>query len=216
MATHRATAPTTSAAPATSEPPPETARESVARWAVVLAVPLLAFVVGVIALPRPSAVGTSRAGASAEDLAGIVSRVPPQPRSKIDAVLGNAVRVHGADLPQAPLAAGDPLAVRFFFESLAGLDQDWQVFLHIDAKQGSFRIHGDHFPARGRYSTTLWQKGEVITDAWNGSVPKDAPSGAYDVWIGFYIGDDRLPFTGGDDAVHDGVDRIRVGTLQVR
>jgi hypothetical protein len=84
MATHRATAPTTSAAPATSEPPPETARESVARWAVVLAVPLLAFVVGVIALPRPSAVGTSRAGASAEDLAGIVSRVPPQPRSKIN------------------------------------------------------------------------------------------------------------------------------------
>lgn len=196
--------------------PREPPREQLQRWAVVLAVPVVAFVVGAIALPRPSASGASRPGGSAEQLAGVVSRAPPQPRSKIDAVLGNAVRVHGADLPSAAVASGDPLTLRCYFESLAGLDQDWQIFLHIDAKLGSFRIHGDHFPAGGRYSTTLWQKGEVIADQWTGTVPRDAPAGSYDVWLGFYIGDDRLPFTGGDDAVHDGVDRVRVGTIQVK
>ncbi|OGQ13366.1 MAG: hypothetical protein A2138_12980 [Deltaproteobacteria bacterium RBG_16_71_12] len=200
------------AMPTTQEPP----REAVRRWAVVLAVPAAAFVIGAVALPRPVPIGSTRSGASDRDLAGVVSRVTPQPRSKVDAVLGNAVRLHGADLPGAAVAGGDPLALRFYFESLAGLDQDWQVFLHIDAKQGSYRIHGDHFPARGRYSTTLWQKGEVITDQWTGTVPRGAPAGAYDVWIGFYIGDDRLPFSGGDDAVHDGVDRVRVGTIQVK
>ncbi|MCC7070488.1 MAG: hypothetical protein IT383_04140 [Deltaproteobacteria bacterium] len=190
-------------------------RERVARWAVVLAVPVAAFVIGVIALPRPSAVGAPTASGDGRTPAGVVSRVPPQPRSRVDAVLGNAIRVHGADLP-GPVAPGDALALRCYFESLTGLDQDWQVFLHIDAKGGSYRIHGDHFPARGTYSTTLWQKGEVITDDWAGAVPRDAPRGLYEVWLGFYIGDDRLPFSGGDGAVHDGVDRVRVGTFEVR
>lgn len=190
-------------------------RDAAWRWAVVLAVPVAAFVIGAVALPRPIAAGPAAASAGPRDLAGVVSRTAPQPRARVDAVLGNAVRIHGADLP-APAAPGDPLVLRFFFESLAGLDQDWQVFLHIDAKQGSYRIHGDHFPARGKYSTTLWQKGEVITDEWKGAVPRDAPRGAYDVWLGFYIGDDRLPFTSGDGAAHDGDDRVRVGTLEVR
>lgn len=192
-----------------------TPRESAGRWAVVLAVPVMAFVVGAIALPRPSAAGATKASAEVSELTGVVSRVPPQPRSRVDAVLGNAIRVHGADL-QTPVSPGDALALRFYFESVAGLDQDWQVFLHIDAKQGAYRIHGDHFPARGKYSTTLWQKGEVIADEWKGAVPRDAPRGAYDVWLGFYVGDDRLPFTSGDSAVHDGVDRVRVGTIEVR
>lgn len=201
----------------TASPPGEDARDGWQRWAVVSAVPVLAFVVGVVALPRPAPVESGgRPAVDPEELTGVVSRTPPVPQSRVDAVLGNAIRVHGADLPKAPLAQGDKLTARFYFESLAGLDTDWQIFLHIDAKQGGFRIHGDHFPARGRYSTTLWQKGEVITDEWVGSVPRDAPSGTYEVWLGFYVGDERLPFTGGDSAAHDGVDRVRVGTLSVQ
>ena len=184
---------------------------------MVGAVPALAFVVGVVALPRPVAVESDgRPAVDPAELAGVVSRTPPQPSSRVDAVLGNAIRVHGADLPKAAVAQGDKLELRFFFESLAGLDEDWQIFLHIDAKQGGFRIHGDHFPARGRYSTTLWQKGDVITDEWSTTVPRDAPSGTYDVWLGFYVGEERLPFTGGDAAAHDGADRVRVGTLTIQ
>lgn len=186
----------------------------VRRWAPVAVVPVLAFVVGVIALPRPQAAGGGgRPATDSAELADVVTHTAPQPRSKVDAVLGNAIRVHGADLPAAPVAQGERLTARFYYEALAGLDQDWQVFLHIDARQGGYRIHGDHFPARGRYSTSLWQKGEVITDEWTTTVPRDAPGGTYDVWLGFYVGDERLPFTGGDKGVHDGVDRIRVGTL---
>lgn len=199
---------------------PTTTRSSDAswqRWAVVGAVPVMALLVGVLALPRPAPVSTAgRPAGDAEELEGVVSRTAPQPSSRVDAVLGNAVRVLGADLPKNPVAAGESLQARFYFESLAGLDEDWQVFLHIDARQGGFRIHGDHFPAGGRYSTTLWQKGEFITDAWSRAVPRDAPAGVYDAWLGLYIGEERLPFTGGDAAVHDGVDRVRVGTVTVQ
>ena len=200
----------------TTPVPADQPRDALPRWAVVVAVPLFAFIIGAIALPRPGAVGGTRATDGAAELPGVVSRTPPRPRAKVDAVLGNAIRVLGADLPEHPVARGDRLALRFYFESLAGLDEDWQIFLHIDAKQGSFRMHGDHFPAHGRYSTTLWQKGEVISDEWADTVARDAPSGSYDVWLGFYVGDNRLPFTGGDDAAHDGVDRVRVGSLQVQ
>lgn len=196
--------------------PGDLPRDEARRWAVVLVVPLVAFVVGIIALPRPVAVGGARPADGAAELAGVVSKTAPQPRAKVDAVLGNAIRVLGADLPVTAVARGDRLTLRCYFESLAGLDEDWQIFLHIDAKQGGYRMHGDHFPAHGRYSTTLWQKGDFIADDWADAVPRDAPSGSYEVWLGFYIGDNRLPFTGGDDAAHDGVDRVRVGTIQVQ
>ena len=35
------------------------------------------------------------------------------------------------------------------------------------------------------------------------------------IWMGFYIGDERLPITQGDKPNHDGSNRIRVGTITV-
>ena len=68
---------------------------------------------------------------------------------------------------------------------------------------------------RGKYPTTLWQPGDFIADDWSTVVPRDAASGVYDVFIGFYIGEERLEWSGGNTTAHDGKDRVRVGSIVI-
>ena len=185
------------------------------RWAAVAAVPILSYVVGAVALPHPMPVSAEKETVSREALGASVSTIKPSPKSAVDATLGDSIRVLGADLPQEALSRGARLSARFYFEGIGDLDRDWMIFLHIDAKQGSYRIHGDHFPVNGKYQTTLWQKGDFVADDWSTVIPRDAPAGVYDVWLGFYIGDERLEWSGGNASVHDGVNRVRVGQIDI-
>ena len=184
-----------------------------AKWAVAASVPALAFVVGALALPHPQPVSAEKEDVDRESLGAAISRIKPTPKSAVDADLGDSVRVLGADLPPEALSRGARLSVRFYFECTAELERDWQMFVHIDAKGGSYRIHGDHFPVHGKYQTTLWKVGDFVADDWSTIIPRDAPDGAYDVWIGFYVGDDRLEWSGGNPTFHDGQNRVRVGTI---
>lgn len=203
------------------------------RLAAVAALPGIAFVVGAVALPRPVPMpatelatelpgdvqsGRPERTSGAKDRAApapAVSRTRPAVVSPLDAELGGQLAVLGAELPLGNLAPGQKLGARFFFEVKRPLDRSWQIFLHVDARSGGYRIHGDHFPVRGEYPTTLWQAGEFITDTWVTTVPRDALAGTYDVWLGFYEGDVRMPWSGGRASLHDGNNRVRVGTVTV-
>lgn len=193
----------------------ETGSRTAEKWATVAAVPVLAFVVGAIALPRPLPVSAELEDVDRASLGAAVSRIRPQPKSVVSAELGDAVKILGADLSEQALSRGARLSARFYFEAVAALEQDWMIFVHIDAKNGAYRIHGDHFPVRGKYQTTLWQPGDFIADDWNTVVPRDAASGVYDVWIGFYIGEERLEWSGGNTTAHDGKNRVRVGSIVI-
>lgn len=185
-------------------------------WALVAAVPVLCFVVGGIFLPSPKSATEARKSVDRSKLSHIVLQERPSPASPVDAVLGERIRVLGADLPTEPLSRGRGLGISLYFEALREMDRDWKIFAHIDREGGTYRIHGDHYPADGAYQTSLWQQGEHVKDPLDKLVPIDAPPGRYDVWIGFYIGDERMPFSGGDRSVHDGTNRVRVGQIVVR
>ena len=189
---------------------------SVERWLTVASVPALAFIVGAIALPRPLPVAAEKDDVDREALGAAVSRIRPTPRASVDAELGDVVRVLGADLPAAALSRGARLSVRFYFEGTGEMERDWQIFVHIDAKAGSSRLHGDHFPVRGKYQTTLWQVGDFVADDWSMIVPRDAAAGVYDVYVGFYIGEERLEWSGGTATFHDGKNRVRVGAIVIQ
>lgn len=185
------------------------------KWAVASAVPVLAYAVGIAALPRPRAVADERA-ALASSAAGALRTEAPKPTAPTLVVLDDAVEILGADVPSDAVSAGGRLPITFHFRARAEVDRDWQIFVHIDARQGSYRIHGDHYPASGALQTTLWTKGSYVADAWEKTVPRDAPPGDYDVWIGLYIGEERMSVTGGDTSRDDGQDRVRVATLRIK
>lgn len=197
---------------------PRAASPERARWMVILAVPVVAYVVGVIALPRPSGVLAEQRDFDRTALGAALSTTPTTPRLRLDVTLGGAVVVRGADLPEAALSRGARLPVKLHLGVTEVVDGDWQLFVHIDAQGGSFRIHGDHWPLRGQYKTGLWQPGEFLVDTWEGVVPMDAPAGVYDVWVGLYRGDERMPVssTGSSGAKSvDPDDRVKLGNITI-
>jgi hypothetical protein len=191
------------------------ARPEIGRWAVVVAVPVFAYGLGLIALPHPTGVEAEQRSFDRTSLGAALSTTPTTPKRVIDVTLGGTVVVRGADLPEIALSRGARLPVKTHLGVTGDVEGDWQLFVHIDAQGGSFRIHGDHWPLRGQYKTGLWQPGEFLVDAWEGTVPMDAPAGDYDVWTGLYRGDDRMEVTAGDRKAVDADNRVRLGSITI-
>jgi len=185
-------------------------------WLLWLAAPLLCVVVGFALLPRPVDVATQTKVERKRGTAVVFDKAP-KVRSKLGVNLQNKVRIVGVDLPSKAVGQGERLRVKTVFEALSSMNSDWQIFLHIDLAEGNnFRIHGDHHPAGGRMKTSLWKKGDFVVDDFTKRVPLDAPSGKYNVWLGFYSGSQRLRFVSGDAKRHDGDNRIKLGTITVQ
>jgi hypothetical protein len=185
------------------------------RALVVVGVPVVATLVGFVALPRPHGVTAAQQAFDRSALGPAVSTTPTTPARPVDVTLGDAIALRGADLPTAALSRGARLSFKLHFGVVAAVADDWQVFVHIDADDGSFRINADHWPLRGAYRTPLWQKGEFVVDGFDVVVPGAAPAGTYTVRAGLYRGDERLPVTAGDRALHDGDNRVTLGAVVI-
>ena len=133
----------------------------------------------------------------------------------LKANLEDKIEVLGMTVDKPKAAPGSRVVFTFYFRALENIDEDWQIFMHGDGVNNVYRIHGDHYPAEGNYTTDLWQKGEIIADRLVKYVPLDAPFGRYDIWIGFYIGEARLKLKNPDDVPNDGSNRIKVGQFYV-
>ena len=191
-------------------------RFTTAHRALVILVPVLCVVVGYVFLPRPESAVEARTGFDRAKLENVLLSGQPEGIFPVDAVFGEKIRILGSKLPSMPLKKGDAINVEVFFEALREMDRNWKMFVHIDRDGATYRIHGDHWPADGAYPTSYWQKNDIVRDALDKRVPLDAPAGNYIVYMGFYIGDERLPFSGGDKKLHDGSDRVRVGQFQIQ
>ena len=55
--------------------------------------------------------------------------------------------------------------------------------------------------------------GDHVRDAYAVKIPWYCPRGRYAVWVGLFLGDARMRVTRG---AHDGADRVRVTTLDLR
>lgn len=187
------------------------------RWLFVVATPALAWAVGLLALPRPQAVAAQQAAFDRSTVADVVSVTPTLPQTKADITFGGVIHLRGADIPDAALSRGARLGITLHVAPVAVIDGDWQVFVHIDPQGGAAttRINADHWPAGGRYRTDLWQLGEHIRDHFEQTIPRSAPAGVYDVWVGFYRGETRLPVTSGDRRNVDTDNRVKVGSIVI-
>ena len=196
-------------APSAHVEPPQSVQ-----WALLLAAPTICILVAFAALPRPQAVDQARASVDRTRFGFVADRAPKADR-QANAELGNKIRLVGVSSPEQPLKHGQKFTLKTDWKVLKAMDRTWQMFVHIDLKGGRHRIHGDHYPTNNRYPTSMWQTDEVVSDVWKHRVPRDAPAGSYDIFIGFYIGDERMRFSGGDPTWHVGENRLKVGSLSV-
>ncbi len=116
-----------------------------------------------------------------------VAVIPTPPMS----TLGEAVMLYGYTL-----TPGHPTTLSLAWKSLAPLDQDYTVFVHILDASGQIAAQTDSEPRAGTYPTSMWQPGEYVTDDYH----FDLPPGHYTVDVGLYLPENGARLTLAGDA----------------
>jgi len=135
-------------------------------------------------------------------------------RVPLAATFGDAVELIGADFP-ASIRRPGKIPLDLYFRVKGKVPGSYKIFLHFDGPAAP-RVIGDHDPVNHAFATNYWLPGEYIRDRYETDVPlMTTPAGTYTVYMGFWPGGEgkRLKVTQGN---HDGADRIRLGTIEIK
>jgi hypothetical protein len=100
---------------------------------------------------------------------------------------GDLVLLLEHDLGKRTLAPGSPLELGVRWQALQPMDADYTLFIHILAPDGTLKGQIDVWPKDGTHPTSQWQPGEAFQDRYTLYIDPDAPPGAYQVEIGWYL-----------------------------
>ncbi|MBW2551390.1 MAG: glycosyltransferase family 39 protein [Deltaproteobacteria bacterium] len=147
-------------------------------------------------------------------IANAVLRDVPEAQHSVGANFEDRVELVGydLDLPEGDsVGAGQSFQVTWYWRVLGKVPSGYKVFVHIDGH--GMRLNGDHVAVGGRYPTKLWEKGDVIVDTQELTVPANYQVGEYVIYIGLFSGGKRLEVKSGPG---DEENRVNAGTLSVR
>jgi hypothetical protein len=128
----------------------------------------------------------------------------PDDLGRLEINLGDRVALLGAKVGRQALHPGQKAEVTLCWESLAEMDEDYSVFLHLLGRgnplgepQDRERVGQlDIYPGVGAYPTTLWQVGDIVCDDYEIPISSQATAPvAADVEVGLYEREsmERLP-----------------------
>ncbi len=147
-------------------------------------------------------------------LENAVLKEAPEPQHSVGASYDDRIELVGYDLALPggdSVGAGQRFEVTWYWKVLSKPPSGYEVFVHIDGD--GLRLNGDHTPVEGRYPTKLWEKGDVIADTQELTVPANYGVGEYTLYVGFFSGSKRLEVKSGPE---DDGNRVNAGTLHVR
>ncbi len=114
---------------------------------------------------------------------------------RVDARLGETIRLLGFDLDRTQARPGETLTLTLYWQALGEMAESFKVFNHLVGSDGQLRGQQDGYPAGGTQPTSGWVPNEVIVDRYTLRVADDAPAGTYRLLTGMYRERDltRLP-----------------------
>ncbi|MBK8013705.1 MAG: hypothetical protein IPK13_20445 [Deltaproteobacteria bacterium] len=215
-------------------PRPSSGRRGLGLW-VGATLLLLGLMAG--CLPNPQSVAERRATFPREALRGelgllgrllhavglgekqatlILGALPPH-AVRVDGEFGRSIKLAGYEIDPAAPAPGDLVHVTLYWTPVREVEEDYQVFVHGDAIGGqATRLHGDHYPALGRYPTDVWQVGEIIVDPFSLWIPPGYGAPQLGLYMGLYKGDYRVPLTNSGLAPPGTENRLQAITISFK
>ena len=119
-----------------------------------------------------------------------------------NALFGDRLLLEGHSiLPEAiSPRENETLSLQLWWQTMAPVDTDYTVFIHLVDAAGKIVAQADGVPADGRYPTNAWEAGERIVDNRLIALPADLPGGQYHLIVGLYnpLDGSRLPLAGRD------------------
>jgi hypothetical protein len=108
-------------------------------------------------------------------------------------------------LAHSPAKVGAALTLVLYWQAENPVTASYTVFVHLIDGAGQLVAQQDNLPVEGLAPTETWKPGAVIRDRYRLAIPVDAAPGQYQVRIGLYTADGRVPFTVEDDVQTDHV-----------
>lgn len=106
---------------------------------------------------------------------------------RLDATFGDVMRLMGYGLGRTELVPGQPLAVTLYWQSLAPMQHNYSVFVHVLGANDLIIGQRDMYPGQGNYATTLWATGDTIADTYSVPVSRAALTpGEAELEVGLY------------------------------
>lgn len=134
----------------------------------------------------------------------------PHPQHPSELQWGDSIRLLGYDLAPASPTLGQPFRVTWYWQVLKALPSGYRVFTHLsDGKVNRVNLDADR-ALRRVYPEDRWQKGDLLRDEQDISLPNDWNSQQAVFYLGFYSGDTRMPFTHGIDDGSKRAEALRV------
>ena len=96
------------------------------------------------------------------------------------------IELVGYELSPGALKAGESVSPVFYWKALARMDRSYALFIHLLGRGGQVVGRLDTIPYGGRYSTLLWEPGEVFRDGYEVAISQDAVPSLGTVIVGFY------------------------------
>lgn len=148
-------------------------------------------------MPNPQSVRERRADFDRSSLMGTyILEALPSDLERVEAVFDDRLELVGYTLDPPRPKRGDTVTVTYYWTAREGTPRDFKVFVHGDALEGEYRrLHADHWPAKGKYPTGVWQEGEYIKDPFRLAIPGSYGPPRLGLYSGLYRGDLRLRLT---------------------
>jgi hypothetical protein len=105
---------------------------------------------------------------------------------KVDAELGQAIRLLGYRLAQDAVSPGDSVVLTLYWQAEQPIESDYTIFVHLQGPDGGLVAQQDNPPVRGTRPTSLWAPGALIEDPYEIQVPAGAAFGRYTLSAGMY------------------------------
>jgi hypothetical protein len=113
--------------------------------------------------------------------------------AEVRANLDNRVLLFSCELNGTTFQPGDTAQLTVTWHVLNPLPDAYNTFIHITDAGGRIVTQLDRPPLRGSQPTNTWTVGDELEDPYNVLLPKSIAPGMYEVHIGLYRGEHRLP-----------------------
>ena len=111
---------------------------------------------------------------------------PIIPDNLLPTTFADQIGLLGYNLSDHTLVPGQSLDLTLFWSPRGRPSQDYTVFVHLLDSQGQLRGQADSPPTSGKYPTSVWDAGEVISDIHILELAPELPIGDYTLVIGLY------------------------------
>ncbi len=120
---------------------------------------------------------------------------------RLDVTFGGKAKLLGYEASDEETKPGESVEVTLYWLSLAEMDRDYTVFVHLLDENDLVIAQRDTYPGLGTYPTRLWREGDSFADRYVLTLPPTvfAPcTGRFEVGLYDFASGERLLATGPD------------------